>query len=85
MLEETLESPLDNKEIKPLSPKGNQLNIHWKEKEFKLLQKIKVVCRRMKVLRGSFEMGHHRLQAPFDQLLGCAIVVLSCSVVPDSL
>ena len=38
---------LDNKEIKPLSPKGNQLNIHWKEKEFRLLQKIKVVCRRM--------------------------------------
>ena len=31
MLEKTLESPLDCKEIKPVNPKGNQLlNIHWK-------------------------------------------------------
>ena len=27
----TLESPLDSKEIKPVNPKGNQLNIHWKD------------------------------------------------------
>ena len=27
MLEKTLESPLDCKEIKPVSPKGNQLRI----------------------------------------------------------
>ena len=25
------ESPLDCKEIKPVNPKGNQLNIHWKD------------------------------------------------------
>ena len=31
VLENTLESPLDCKEIKPVNPKGNQpLNIHWK-------------------------------------------------------
>ena len=28
VLENTLESPLDCKEIKPVNPKGNQLNIH---------------------------------------------------------
>ena len=27
MLQKTLESPLDSKEIKPVSPKGNQLQI----------------------------------------------------------
>ena len=27
VLEKTLESPLDSKEIKPVSPKGNQLQI----------------------------------------------------------
>ena len=27
----TLESPLDCKEIQPVHPKGNQLNIHWKD------------------------------------------------------
>ena len=34
VLEKTLESPLDSKEIKPVHPKGNQptfLNIHWKD------------------------------------------------------
>ena len=32
VLEKTLESPLDCKEIKPVHPKGNQsLNIHWKD------------------------------------------------------
>ena len=32
MLEKTLESPLDCKEIKPVHPKRNQvLNIHWKD------------------------------------------------------
>jgi len=32
VLEKTLESPLDCKEIKPVSPKGNQTwNIHWKD------------------------------------------------------
>jgi len=31
MLEKTLESPLDCKEIKLVNPKGNQLNIHWKD------------------------------------------------------
>ena len=31
MLEETLESPLDCKEIQPVNPKGNVLNIHWKD------------------------------------------------------
>ena len=33
VLEKTLESPLDCKEIKPVNPKGNQdfLNIHWKD------------------------------------------------------
>ena len=30
MLEKTLESPLDSKEIKPVNPKGNQSFIHWK-------------------------------------------------------
>ena len=33
VLDKTLESPLDSKEIKPVNPKGNQpstLNIHWK-------------------------------------------------------
>ena len=30
MLEKALESPLDCK-IKPVNPKGNNLNIHWKE------------------------------------------------------
>ena len=30
VLEKTLESTLDSKEIKPVNPKGNQLNIHWK-------------------------------------------------------
>ena len=30
MLEKTLESPLDRKEIKPVDPKGNQLSLHWK-------------------------------------------------------
>ena len=29
MLEKTLESPLDNKVIKPVNPKGSTLNIHW--------------------------------------------------------
>ena len=28
VLEKTLESPLDCKEVKPVNPKGNQLNIH---------------------------------------------------------
>ena len=33
VLEKTLESPLDSKEIKPVNPKGNQvLNIHWKDR-----------------------------------------------------
>ena len=33
VLEKTLESPLDCKEIKPVHPKGNQsLNIHWKDR-----------------------------------------------------
>ena len=32
VLEKTLESPLDCKEIQPVNPKGNQpLNIHWKD------------------------------------------------------
>ena len=33
MLEKTLESSLDCKEIKPVNPKGNQywMNIHWKD------------------------------------------------------
>ena len=31
VLEKTLESPLDRKEIQPVHPKGNQLNIHWKD------------------------------------------------------
>ena len=31
VLEKTLESPLDSKEIKTVNPKGNQLNIHWKD------------------------------------------------------
>ena len=34
VLEKTLESPLDSKEIKPVNSKGNQpwiLNIHWKD------------------------------------------------------
>ena len=33
VLEKSLESPLDYKEIKPVNPKGNQsvLNIHWKD------------------------------------------------------
>ena len=33
VLEKTLESPLDSKEIQPVNPKGNQsvLNIHWKD------------------------------------------------------
>ena len=34
VLEKTLESPMDCKEIKPINPKGNQswiLNTHWKE------------------------------------------------------
>ena len=31
VLEETLESPLDCKEIKPVNPKGNQSNIPWKD------------------------------------------------------
>ena len=30
VLEKTLESPLDSKEIEPVHPKGNQ-NIHWKD------------------------------------------------------
>ena len=30
VLEKTLESPLDYKEIKPVNPKGNQPWIHWK-------------------------------------------------------
>ena len=31
VLEKTLESPLDCKEIQPVHPKGDQLNIHWKD------------------------------------------------------
>ena len=35
VLEKTLESPLDSKDIKPVNPKGNReystLNIHWKD------------------------------------------------------
>ena len=31
VLKKTLESPLDCKEIQPVNPKGNQLNIHWKD------------------------------------------------------
>ena len=32
MLEKTLVSPLDYKEIKPVNPKGKSvLNIHWKD------------------------------------------------------
>ena len=31
VLEKTLECPLDCKEIQPVSPKGNRLNIHWKD------------------------------------------------------
>ena len=31
VLEKTLESPLDCQKIKPVNPKGNQLNIHWKD------------------------------------------------------
>ena len=31
VLEKSLKSPLDSRDIKPVSPKGNQLNIHWKD------------------------------------------------------
>ena len=31
VLEKTLESPLDCREIQPVNPKGNQLNFHWKD------------------------------------------------------
>ena len=31
VLEKTLESPLDCKEIKPVNPKGNQSWVHWKD------------------------------------------------------
>ena len=31
VLEKILESPLDGKKIKPVNPKGNQLNVHWKD------------------------------------------------------
>ena len=31
VLEKTLESPLDSKQIKPVHPKGNQPWIHWKD------------------------------------------------------
>ena len=31
MLEKTLESPLECKEIQPVHPKGNVMNVHWKD------------------------------------------------------
>ena len=31
VLENTLESPLDSTEIRPVYPKGNQVNVHWKD------------------------------------------------------
>ena len=31
MLEKTLESPLDIKEIKPVNPRKSVLSIHWKD------------------------------------------------------
>ena len=31
VLEKTLESPLDSKEIKPINPNGNTTHIHWKD------------------------------------------------------
>ena len=36
VLEKTLESPLECKEIKSVSPKGNQHWIHWKDPMLKL-------------------------------------------------
>ena len=37
VLEKILEIPLDSKEIKPVSPKGSQLNIHWKDWGWRIL------------------------------------------------
>ena len=31
VLDKTLESSFDSKEVKPVNPKGNQLSIHWKD------------------------------------------------------
>ena len=31
VLEKTLESPLDSKEIKPINPNGKTMHIHWKD------------------------------------------------------
>ena len=31
VMEETLESPLDSKEIKPVNQRKSTLNIHWKD------------------------------------------------------
>ena len=31
VLDNTLENPLESKEIQPVHPKGDQLNIHWKD------------------------------------------------------
>ena len=31
VLEKTLESPLDGKEIQPVNPKRNQLSLHWRD------------------------------------------------------
>ena len=31
VLEKTLESPLESKEIKPINPNGNTMHIHWKD------------------------------------------------------
>ena len=29
LLDKTLESPLDSKDVQPVNPKGSTLNIHW--------------------------------------------------------
>ena len=31
VLEKTIESPLDCKEIQPVHPKGDKLGVHWKD------------------------------------------------------
>ena len=69
LLEKTLESPLDCKEIKPVNPKGNQLRSDSLEKALmlgKTESRNRSGCRRMRWLDGITDSMDMTEQTPGD-------------------
>ena len=64
VLEKTLESPLDSKEIKPVNPKGNQLLIFTGRTDAEI--EVPILCipdAKTRLIRKDLDAGKERLKA----------------------